>query len=79
MTERKINADFHDAIRQFDNETSVLSKDYASFSYVRPPYPYPQVFYDTPLLVEKWSRFAKVLSVTPKGHGCYQTAILLRK
>ena len=67
-----------DAIRRFDDETSVLSKDYVSFSYVQFPYPYPQVFYDTPLLVEKWSRFAKVLSVTSKGSD-YQTAILLQK
>ena len=66
------------ALRHFDNETSVLSKDFVSFSYTQFPYSYPFVFYDAPLLAEKWSRYATVLSVTPRANG-YQTAIVLQK
>jgi len=67
-----------EAIRRLDNDTSVLSKEYASFSYVQYPYPYPFVFYDAALLAERWSRYSKVLSVTPRAND-YQTAIVLQK
>jgi ubiquinone/menaquinone biosynthesis C-methylase UbiE len=63
-------------IRQFDMRTSVCSQDYASFSIGADPE--SQVFYDREYLVQKWSRFAKVLSVTPEAYS-HQTAILVQK
>ena len=67
---------FADIMVRFDKETSIRAKDYAWFSFERDPYSH--VFYDSQYLVEKWSRFAKVVSVTPEAYG-YQIAILLQK
>ena len=67
---------FRRKIRQFDKRTSVCSQDYASFSMGADPE--SQVFYDREYLVQKWSRFAKVLSVTPEAYA-HQTAILVQK
>lgn len=68
--------EFINMVHRFDKETSILSQDYGSFSFLCDPI--SQVFYDTPQLIERWSLFAKVLSVTPEAYGC-QTAILLQK
>ena len=68
--------EFVDMVKRFDEKTSIRAKDYAWFSFERDPY--SQVFYDTQYLVEKWSRFAKVVSVTPEAYG-FQTGILLQK
>jgi len=65
-----------DMIRQLDEETSVLSQNYACFSIGSEPK--TQVFYDVDYIVQKWSRLAKVLSVTKEAYG-YQTALLLQK
>src|SRR5262245_9109116 len=65
-----------DMIRRLDEETSVLSQDYACFSIGSEPK--TQVFYDVDYIVQKWSRLAKVLSVTKEAYG-YQTALLLQK
>jgi ubiquinone/menaquinone biosynthesis C-methylase UbiE len=65
-----------DTVKRFAEKTSIRAKDYAWFSFEQDPN--SQVFYDTQYLVEKWSRFAKVVSVTPEAYG-YQTAILLQK
>ena len=72
----KGTVEFVDRVKRFDEKTSISTKDYAWFSFERDPD--SQVFYDTQYLVEKWSRFAKVVSVTPEAYG-YQTAILLQK
>ena len=65
-----------DMIRRLDKETSILSQNYAYFSIGCEPK--TQVFYDVEYLVHKWSRLAKVLSVTPEAYG-YQTALLFQK
>jgi SAM-dependent methyltransferase len=67
---------FRKSIRQFDKRTSVSSQDYALFSIGADPE--SLVFYDREYLVQKWSRFAKVLSVTPESYS-HQTAILVQK
>ena len=67
---------FREMVRRFDERTSVFSQDYAQFSFGADPE--SQVFYDREYLVQKWSRFANVLSVTPEAYG-YQTAILVQK
>ncbi len=63
-------------IQDIDAKTSILSKDYASFSINSDPY--SQVFYDAEYLIEKWSLFAKFVSRTERAYG-YQTALLFRK
>lgn len=65
-----------DKVRQFDEQTSVLSTDYAAFSIQSDPY--SQVFYDGDYLIKKWSRLAKIVSVTKEAYG-YQTALLFKK
>ena len=70
------HTEFVQQVRQFVERTSVLSQDYASFSFGADPE--SQVFYDVEYLVQKWSRYAKVVSVTPEAYT-YQTAILLQK
>jgi SAM-dependent methyltransferase len=67
---------FRAMVRRFDERTSVFSHDYAQFSIGADPE--SQVFYDREYLVQKWSRFATVLSVTPEAYA-YQTAILVQK
>jgi ubiquinone/menaquinone biosynthesis C-methylase UbiE len=74
--EKKLYAEFYETVRRFDERTSVRSRDYASFSFGADPQ--SQVFYDRKYLVQKWSRFTNVLSVTPEAHD-YQTAVLLQK
>jgi ubiquinone/menaquinone biosynthesis C-methylase UbiE len=65
-----------DMVRKFDQNTSVLSKKYTAFSIQSDPY--SQVFYDADYLINKWSRLAKIISVTKEAYG-YQTALLFRK
>jgi SAM-dependent methyltransferase len=64
------------AVHEANRATGVASKDFASFAYAVDPF--SNIFYDTPYLVEKWSRFAEVVSVTPSAYGS-QTALLCRK
>ena len=63
-------------INDFDKTIDLRSKDYACFTFATDPY--SNVFYDTQFLVDKWSHFAEILSVTPRAYGC-QTAVLCRK
>lgn len=63
-------------IRRLDKETSILSKNYVYFMIGTEPK--TQVFYDVEYLVQKWSRLAKILSVTKEAYG-YQTALLFQK
>jgi ubiquinone/menaquinone biosynthesis C-methylase UbiE len=72
----KYQNDLTEMVQRFDEETSIRAKDYALFYLGRDPN--SQVFYDTPYLVDKWSRFANVVSVTPEAYY-HQTAILLQK
>jgi SAM-dependent methyltransferase len=74
--DRKDLSSFREMVRRFDERTSVLSQDYAQFSIGVDPK--SQVFYDREHLVQKWSRFANVLSATPEAYA-YQTAILVQK
>jgi ubiquinone/menaquinone biosynthesis C-methylase UbiE len=69
-------AGLRDLVRHFDEQTSVLSQNYATFSIGTDPA--SQVFYDADCLLRRWSRLAKVLSVTPEAHD-HQTALLLQK
>ena len=71
----KDHSTFVEEVREAAERTSVLSQDYASFSYGADPE--SQVFYDSEYLVQKWSRFAKVVSIVPEAYE-YQTAILLQ-
>jgi SAM-dependent methyltransferase len=64
------------AMHEADRATGVASKDFASFAYSIDPF--SNIFYDTQFLVDKWSRFAEVVSVTPAAYGS-QTALLCRK
>lgn len=63
-------------VHEADQVTGAASKDYASFAMSTDPY--SNIFYDTEFLVSKWSRFAEVVSVTPRAYGL-QTALLCRK
>lgn len=72
----KLFSEFVGMIRQFDERTSIRSQKYASFSVQADPV--SQVFYDSDYLVQKWSRLAKVVSLTPEAHD-HQTAVLLQK
>jgi len=73
---KDLNYELYEMVRQFDEHTSVCSRNYAYFSIGADPH--SQVFYDREYLVQKWSKFAKVVSVTPEAYR-YQTAILLQK
>jgi ubiquinone/menaquinone biosynthesis C-methylase UbiE len=68
--------DFVPMVEDFCKRTGVRSKPYAYFSMLTEPV--AQVFYDEEYLLEKWSRWAEVVSVTPEAHD-HQTALLLRK
>jgi SAM-dependent methyltransferase len=61
---------------EFDKTVDLRSLDYASFCFWDDPY--SNIFYDTQFLVDKWSRFSEIVSVTPRAYGC-QTALLCRK
>jgi SAM-dependent methyltransferase len=74
--DKELYSGFYEQVRRFDERTSVRSQGYAHFSIGADPN--SQVFYDREYLVQKWSRFANVLSVTPEAHD-YQTAILVQK
>jgi SAM-dependent methyltransferase len=63
-------------LREFDEETGALSRDWSSFSILADPAAH--VFYDRAALLVKWSQFADVASVTPEATG-YQTALVLQK
>ena len=72
---------FLEMIRRFDQQTSVLSQNYGCFAFEGGSwggYPVPQVFYDVDYLANKWSRLAKLRSVTPEAYGL-QTALLFQK
>jgi SAM-dependent methyltransferase len=63
-------------LHRLDAETGVLQQGYRFF-YVGTD-PWTLVFYDSAYLMEKWSRFMEVVSVTPEAMD-YQTALVLRK
>lgn len=64
------------ALRNLDEETSVLTAPYYSFSVNIEPR--AEIFYNCDLLVERWGRFATLRSVTREAMD-YQTALLFRK
>lgn len=64
------------AINEADVATGASSKDFAIFAFATDPF--SNIFYDAEYLVNKWSRFAEIVSVTPAAYGC-QTALLWRK
>lgn len=64
------------AVRKFDQKTSVCSQNYASFAIQADPC--SQVFYDVDHLARRWGRLATVVSVNQQAHD-HQSAILLRK
>ena len=68
--------DLTQQLRRIDEATGVLHERY-EFFYIGGE-PWTQVFYDSSYLVQKWSRFMEVVSVTPEAMD-YQTALLLRK
>lgn len=74
--ENRMHADMVDLVRTFDEKTGVLSQQWAYFTIFADPA--AQVFYNDGYLVEKWSRLAECLSVTPEATG-YQTALVFRK
>lgn len=63
-------------LRDFDNQTGVLSQDWAYFTIFADPA--AQVFYDSDYLTRKWSRLADCVAVRPEATG-YQTALVFRK
>ena len=66
-----------EAIRGAERAVGVSRmKDHAMLTFSTDPY--SNIFYDTQYLVDKWSRYADVVSVTPAAYGC-QTAFLCRK
>ncbi len=67
---------FIEAVRQFYEKQSVQQEQYVYFTIFSDPA--SQIFYNRDYLVKKWSRFAKIVSVTPEAHD-HQTAILLQK
>ncbi len=64
------------AVLRFQEQTDVLNKDFSYFSIYTEPQ--TQVFYNVSYLLEKWSIFARPVSVTLEAMG-YQTALLLQK
>ena len=74
--DKELYKGFYETVRRFDDRTSVSSRDYAAFAIGADPF--SQVFYDIEYLVEKWSRFARILSVDQAAHD-YQTAVLAQK
>lgn len=68
--------DFINAVSQFYNKEAVKSQSYAYFSIFSDPA--SQVFYNRDFLINKWQKFAEVVSVNPEAHD-HQTAVLLRK
>jgi len=63
-------------IREFDKTADLSTLDYASFSFSWDGC--LNVFYDREYLLNKWSSFLDLVSVTPGAYGC-QTALLWRK
>jgi len=63
-------------LEEMDTKTSILSKEYASFSVNSDPY--SQVFYDADYIIGKWSQFAGFVSKTENAYG-YQTALVFQK
>ena len=55
-------------LRGMQRKTRVLASDYAYFSLGNDPQ--PQAFHDVDYLVENWSRFMDVVSVTERAMGC---------
>ncbi|WP_205504334.1 class I SAM-dependent methyltransferase [Rufibacter psychrotolerans] len=68
--------DFVEAVRQFYEKQTVQGQEYVYFTICSDPA--SQIFYNREYLVKKWSRFARVVSVTPAAHD-HQTALLLQK
>jgi SAM-dependent methyltransferase len=65
-----------DLVRKFGEATGVLDQEWAYFTILADPA--AQVFYDAAYLVDRWSRLAECLRVTPEAMG-YQTALIFRK
>ena len=63
-------------VRRFGEVTGVLDQEWAYFTILADPA--AQVFYDAAYLVDRWSRVAECLRVTPEAIG-YQTALIFRK
>jgi len=63
-------------IQQVKHETRLTERPYVFFATGIEPW--SQTFYDSGLLVDRWSRFADVVSVNREAMD-YQTALLLRK
>jgi SAM-dependent methyltransferase len=74
--QRKDHAPLIETLLELDRRTSVLSSDYAYFAISTEPR--SMVFYDADYLARKWSRYARILSVTPEAMD-YQTAVLAQK
>jgi SAM-dependent methyltransferase len=67
-----------DLIRRVAEQTPVLSQPYACLAIDDGSQTQTQVFYDRDYLVNKWSRWATVVSVTPEAYGP-QTGLLFQK
>ena len=66
-----------DLVRKFGEATRrILDQEWAYFTILADPA--AQVFYDAAYLVDKWSRLADCVRVTPEAIG-YQTALIFRK
>lgn len=63
-------------VREFEETTGILDQEWAYFAILADPA--AQVFYDAAQLVNRWSRLADCLRVTPEAIG-YQTALIFRK
>jgi ubiquinone/menaquinone biosynthesis C-methylase UbiE len=74
--EKRRHAFMVDLVRQFDEQTGVLSQQWAYFTIFADPG--AQVFYDADYLVGKWSKIADCLTVRREAIG-YQTALVFRK
>ncbi|WP_169337658.1 class I SAM-dependent methyltransferase [Segetibacter koreensis] len=68
--------DFVTAVGDFYQKADVATHNYAYFSIFADPA--SQVFYNRDYLVNKWSKFLEIVSITPAAHD-HQTAIPLRK
>lgn len=70
--ERKLTS----MLRRLDADTGILGLQYGFFHVGTDPW--TLVFYNSGYLIEKWSRFMDLVSLTPEAMD-YQTAIVLRK
>jgi hypothetical protein len=68
-------------LERFDSETGVLAREYGCFAFEGGKwggFPVPQVFHDVNYLTQKWSAYARLVSVHQEAYG-YQTALLFQK